>query len=166
MIEEGLQKLKQKKVLDALDIFHRENKLDPNNPDYPDLVLMVLDASNIRKGLLFCSQVYDLKIPMVLILNMNDVAKNKGISVDVSLLEKQMPGIKVVHSIARIGLGKERVFEAIANHDLRTQFKVVIPDSITFRCQTIKVKRPTKKLYSDCIQLKIPQTISLKNKED
>jgi len=102
--------------------------LDPNNPDYPDLVLMVLDASNIRKGLLFCSQVYDLKIPMVLILNMNDVAKKKGISVDVSLLEKQMPGIKVVHSIARIGLGKERVFEAIANHDLRTQFKVVISD--------------------------------------
>lgn len=38
-----------------------------------------------------------------------------------------------------------------------------IPDSITFRCQTIKVKRPTKKLYSNCIQLKIPQTISLKN---
>ena len=33
MIEEGLQKLKQKKVLDALDIFHRENKLEPNNPD-------------------------------------------------------------------------------------------------------------------------------------
>ena len=84
--------------------------LDPNNPDYPDLVLMVLDASNIRKGLLFCSQVYDLKIPMVLILNMNDVAKKKGISVDVSLLEKQMPGIKVVHSIARIGLGTDDTF--------------------------------------------------------
>ena len=33
MIKEGLQKLKQKKVLDALDIFHREDKLHPNNPD-------------------------------------------------------------------------------------------------------------------------------------
>ncbi|MDG1842341.1 MAG: ferrous iron transporter B [Crocinitomicaceae bacterium] len=102
--------------------------LDSNNPDYPDLVLMVLDASNIRKGLLFCSQVYDLKIPMVLILNMNDVAKKKGISVDASLLEEQMPGIKVVYSIARIGLGKERIFEAIDTHDLSAQFKVVLSD--------------------------------------
>ena len=102
--------------------------LDANNPDYPDLVLMVLDASNIRKGLLFCSQVYDLKIPMVLILNMNDVAKKKGISVDVSLLEEQLPGVKVVHSIARISLGKERIFEAIDKHDLSAQFKVVLSD--------------------------------------
>ena len=38
-----------------------------------------------------------------------------------------------------------------------------IPDSITSRCQSLNIKRPTKKLYAECIKVKIPQTISLKN---
>ena len=43
----------------------------------PDLVLLVADASNLKRNLLFCSQILDLKIPVVLALTMNDLAEKK-----------------------------------------------------------------------------------------
>jgi len=43
----------------------------------PDLVLLVADASNLKRNLLFCSQIIDLKIPVVIALSMNDIAEKK-----------------------------------------------------------------------------------------
>lgn len=50
-----------------------------------DVVLLVADASNLKRNLLFCSQMIDLKIPVVMALTMNDIASKKvsrSISVD------------------------------------------------------------------------------------
>jgi len=61
----------------------------------PDLVLLVADASNLKRNLLFCSQIIDLKIPLVIALTMNDIAAKKDISIDISGLEAEL-GIPVV----------------------------------------------------------------------
>jgi ferrous iron transport protein B len=54
-----------------------------------DVILLVADASNLKRNLLFCSQIIDLKIPVVLALTMNDLAAKKGIKIDVAgLLER------------------------------------------------------------------------------
>ena len=44
----------------------------------PDMVLLVADASNLKRNLLFCSQIIDLKIPVVMALSMTDLAKNRN----------------------------------------------------------------------------------------
>ena len=49
-----------------------------------DVILLIADASNLKRNLLFCSQIIDLKIPVVLALTMNDLAQKKGIKVDIA----------------------------------------------------------------------------------
>jgi ferrous iron transport protein B len=61
----------------------------------PDMILLVADASNIRRNLLFCSQIIDLKIPVVVALTMMDIAKQKGVSIDVPSLEIEL-GVPIV----------------------------------------------------------------------
>ena len=53
---------------------------DPKHEEFPDLALVVVDASNLRRNLFLFSQVYDLGIPTVMVMNMSDVATKKGIS--------------------------------------------------------------------------------------
>ncbi|MEI8073112.1 MAG: ferrous iron transport protein B [Bacteroidota bacterium] len=60
-----------------------------------DMVLLVADASNLKRNLLFCSQIIDLKIPVVVALTMNDLAAKKGIIIDVKGLEAEL-GVPVV----------------------------------------------------------------------
>jgi ferrous iron transport protein B len=42
-----------------------------------DIILLVADASNLKRNLLFCSQILDLKVPVVIALTMNDMAAKK-----------------------------------------------------------------------------------------
>ncbi|MCW3082283.1 ferrous iron transport protein B [Segetibacter sp.] len=61
----------------------------------PDMVVLVADASNLKRNLLFCSQMIDLKIPVVVALTMVDLAARKGISIDLEELEREL-GVPVV----------------------------------------------------------------------
>lgn len=61
----------------------------------PDMVLLVADASNLKRNLLFCSQIIDLKIPVVVALSMIDLAKQKGTEIDINGLEREL-GVPVV----------------------------------------------------------------------
>lgn len=60
-----------------------------------DVILLVADASNLKRNLLFCSQILDLKIPVVVALSMNDIAAKKGIKINIAGLEKEL-GVPVV----------------------------------------------------------------------
>ena len=59
------------------------------------MVILLVDASNLRRNLLFCSQIIDLKIPVVVALTMMDLAGKKGIEIDVPGLEREL-GVPVV----------------------------------------------------------------------
>jgi ferrous iron transport protein B len=61
----------------------------------PDLVILLVDASNLRRNLLFCSQIIDLKMPVIAVLTMMDLAAKKGVEIDVPGLELEL-GIPVV----------------------------------------------------------------------
>ena len=60
-----------------------------------DMVILLVDASNLKRNLLFCSQIIDLKIPVVVALTMMDLAAKKGIEIDVDGLEREL-GIPAV----------------------------------------------------------------------
>jgi ferrous iron transport protein B len=68
---------------------------DPSHKNYPDITIIVADASNLKRNLLFATQVMDLKRPVLLALNMIDVAQELGYRVDAAQLEREL-GIPVV----------------------------------------------------------------------
>ncbi len=77
-----------------------------------DVILLVADASNLKRNLLFCSQIIDLKIPVVLALTMNDLAAKKGIKIDAAGLQEDL-GIPVVAVDARKHKGLSTLKEVI-----------------------------------------------------
>ena len=61
----------------------------------PDLLLVVADASNLKRNLLFCSEIIDLKIPVVIALTMMDLANKNGTKIDIPGLERSL-GVPIV----------------------------------------------------------------------
>ncbi len=70
----------------------------------PDLILNVVNASNLERNLYLTLQLVDFKIPMILVLNMVDEAEKKGIKVDADKLSKIL-GVPVVKTVAVKGIG-------------------------------------------------------------
>jgi len=60
-----------------------------------DVIVVVADASNLKRNLLFCSQIIDLKQPVVIALTMMDLAKRKGIKINLAELERVL-GVPVI----------------------------------------------------------------------
>ncbi|MBR2648566.1 MAG: ferrous iron transport protein B [Sediminibacterium sp.] len=88
-----------------------------------DLVVLVADASNLKRNLLFCSQIIDLKVPVVMALTMNDIAAKKDIKIDIGGLEADL-GIPVVAVNPRKNKGLNELKKVI------TQLTRVPEDSI------------------------------------
>ena len=89
-----------------------------------DVVIVVVDASNLKRNLLFCSQIMDLKKPMIVALTMLDIARQKGISIDVNGLSREL-GLPVVEINPRNNKGtqelkKQIVLTASQKHDFHT----------------------------------------------
>ena len=72
--------------------------------DYPDIIISVADATNLKRSLLLTTQLIDLSIPVILALNMSDEASDKGILIDAEQLQKEL-GIPVVFLNSRKGEG-------------------------------------------------------------
>jgi ferrous iron transport protein B len=65
------------------------------NGQQPDMILIIADAANLKRNLLFCSQIIDLKIPVIIGLTMMDIARKKGVEIDEAGLEREL-GVPVV----------------------------------------------------------------------
>jgi len=78
----------------------------------PDVILYIADAANLKRNLFYFSQLAQHKIPMVLVLNMLDIADFKGVEINTDRLEKEL-GIRVFKINARTGLGVEDVKKAL-----------------------------------------------------
>lgn len=83
----------------------------------PDIAVLVLDATNLDRNLYLATQVMDLEIPMMVLLNMSDLADERGISVDADAIQKQL-GVPVMSVIAKDKSDIRKVRQAIVNHDL------------------------------------------------
>lgn len=78
--------------------------LDKHNPDHPDLVVIVADSTNLRRHLLFITQIIDLGLPSILVLNKSDLAEQRGIEHKTDELSRLL-GILVVSTDARKNAG-------------------------------------------------------------
>lgn len=87
---------------------------DKQNPSHPDVVVLTVDASNLKRNMLLYSQVADLGLPIVLALNMTDLAVKEGIEIDADKLAEKL-GVQVVPISARNNKGIDKLKQAIAN---------------------------------------------------
>ncbi|MCW8907562.1 MAG: Fe(2+) transporter permease subunit FeoB, partial [Sedimenticola sp.] len=79
-----------------------------------ELIINVLDASNLERNLYFTVQLREMGIPIIVALNMMDVARKRGIEVDTDLLSREL-GCPVIPVVAVTGEGVDRLKQAIRN---------------------------------------------------
>ena len=87
--------------------------VDTKHPEHPDLTIVVIDQSNLERNLLLFTQLYDLGLRLLLLLNMSDVASRKGVSINLEGLNKYFPDVPIVETNAKVGLGKDRLLKTI-----------------------------------------------------
>ena len=78
----------------------------------PDLVVDVLDASNLERNLYLTTELLELGLPLVVVLNMSDVAEDKGLSIDIDALSRRI-GAPVVPAVGSRGQGIEELLVSI-----------------------------------------------------
>ena len=64
--------------------------LNKNDEDFPDVAVVVTEVENLKRNLLLFTQIKDLEIPTILVINMADRMQLKGIELDIPLLEKEL----------------------------------------------------------------------------
>jgi ferrous iron transport protein B len=77
----------------------------------PQVVINIVDASNLERNLYLTCQLLELGVPLVIALNMMDVAKDRGIEIKAEVLENLLQ-VPVVPIIARSGFGREELLDA------------------------------------------------------
>lgn len=101
--------------------------LNSDHEDHPDGLVIVTDASNLKRNLLFCTQLLDLGIPAIIALSMTDLSDKDGILIDGRQLEEEL-GVPVVKINARKQIGMGELKQAI-RHSIR-------PAGASFYCPT------------------------------
>jgi ferrous iron transport protein B len=88
---------------------------DRRNPDYPDVTLVVVDASNLKRSLFLFSQIVDLQRPTILVLNMIDIVKKEETDINIKKLSAAF-STPVIAINARKERGIHELKEAILNY--------------------------------------------------
>jgi ferrous iron transport protein B len=116
---------------------------NPANEDHPDVTIVVADATNLKRNLFLVSQIIDLKIPVILALNMIDLVEKEGDVIDTARLSERL-GVKVIAISARKKTGIEEIKRALIEPIPVPQFdfidiKKLAPDLIDKISSIIKV---------------------------
>lgn len=78
----------------------------------PDLIVDIIDASNLERNLYLTSQLLEMKVPVIVVINMMDIAKQRNIKIDIKKLEGFL-GCPVVPIVANKGQGIDQLKDAI-----------------------------------------------------
>ena len=89
--------------------------LNKNDKDFPDVAVVVSDVENLKRNLLLFTQIKDLKIPTILVINMSDLMSRKGISLNIPMLEQKLY-TKVALLSTRKNTGIENLKTLIENY--------------------------------------------------
>src|SRR5688572_13067433 len=95
----------------------------------PDVVVVVVDASNLQRNLYLVSQLIELGRPLVVALNMVDVAERRGLRVSAETLEKEL-GVPVVPVVGHKRRGVEDLKAAIRRATVAPMPEWPLPDAV------------------------------------
>ena len=89
--------------------------LNKNDKDFPDVAVVVSDVENLKRNLLLYTQIKDLEIPTILVINMSDRMTYKGIQLDIPHLEQELQ-TKIALISTRKNKGIDQLKELITNY--------------------------------------------------
>lgn len=113
----------------------------------PDVILNLVDASNLERNLYLTLQLLELGKPVVIALNMMDVALTKGLEIDIESLSKQL-GVPIIPIVAAKKEGLTQLLEALTNISLDTnpnyhvEYASAIEESLEETCHSLKEVSP------------------------
>lgn len=121
--------------------------MEQDGTNKTDVVVVVADASNLKRNLLYCSQLIDLKVPVVLALSMMDLARQKGIKIDIPALEREM-GVPVVSVNPRKNKGIVELKKAILL-TAQQQYKAPLNDFIDNKAAAPEAIQAVKNIFPE-----------------
>ena len=139
-----------------------------NDTPRPDVIVAVVDASNLERNLYLVAQLLDLQLPVVLALNMVDMAEEAGIHLDVKGLEEAL-GIPVVPMVASKGVGLVELRQALSRQPLpMPDRKAPIPEAMEREAQALaqELKSAPEVAYSEALLLLTQHEQSLREQAD
>ena len=145
----------------AMDTFSNEEKVSKEflETGDVDVIVNIVDASNLSRNLYLTTQLMKFNKPIVILLNMLDVAESKGIYIDFDKLSKEL-GVTVIPIIAKKKSGFDKISSAI---------KVSVNKNINYSIDFGNEAKTYKKLddiLSRCIKTTSNKKISISDKID
>lgn len=137
--------------------------LNKNDKLYPDVVLLITEVENLKRNLLLFTQIKDLEIPTILVINMADRMKYKGISLEIPYLEEQLK-TKIAVISSRKGYGIEELKNLIVTYKTISSEPCLNASSIdTPYFEALQKAFPNQLLYK--LWLVITQDVNFLNLE-
>lgn len=81
--------------------------------EQPGAVVAVVDAANLERNLYLVTQLLELEVPVIVALNMSDIARSRGLTIDASKLSVQLNGMPVIETVGNSGIGVDALKAAI-----------------------------------------------------
>ena len=135
--------------------------LNKNDKDFPDLSVVVSDVENLKRNLLLFTQIKDLKIPCILVINMSDVMARKGISLNIPKLEEKLH-TKIALVSTRKNTGIDDLKKLIENYRVLPKNQCLDATTIdTDYFQRLEKAFPNQDLYK--LWVVITQDVNFRN---
>ncbi|GEC79362.1 ferrous iron transport protein B [Flavobacterium aquatile] len=90
--------------------------MNKNDEYFPDVAVVVTEVENLKRNLLLFTQIKDLEIPTILVINMSDRMAKKGIDLDIPFLEKELK-TKIALVSSRKNIGIDSIKNLILNYE-------------------------------------------------
>jgi ferrous iron transport protein B len=119
---------------------------DPQNEFHPDVTIVVADGTNLKRNLFLCSQIIDLKIPVIMVINMMDIVRFKKTEIDFNGLSERL-GIPVIPMNARKHEGLAELRKAITKKSTVDDRNFI--DIRSFSPEVVDTIRQTVNVTSD-----------------
>ncbi|MEZ4519242.1 MAG: ferrous iron transport protein B [Chloroflexota bacterium] len=81
--------------------------------EHPTAVVAVVDAANLERNLYLVAQVIELEVPVIIALNMTDIAASRGLQIDANRLSERLGGIPVIETVGNRSMGLDQLATAI-----------------------------------------------------
>jgi ferrous iron transport protein B len=106
----------------------------------PDVIIAVVDASNLERNLYLVAQLLELQLPVIVALNMVDMAESAGVFVDVPTL-RELLGVPVVPMVATRGVGLVELKQLLSHATLpRPKARAPMPEPVEMAVETLAEK--------------------------
>lgn len=131
----------------------------------PDVIINIVDATNLSRSLFFTTQLLELGIPVVVALNKSDLNEKKGTKIDTEALEKKL-GCPVVNTVSISAEGLKAVVEAAASHAGMTQKAPYVQENIdlTDKAQVEAADRKRFEFVNKIVKAVEKRTVLTKDK--